>query len=149
MSDPAAPPEPTPELGQALFAPYSVSSHPVPEYVEAFLNHILGEFDRIYWNTFQTESPLSTGSTYRPDQGHLDYPVLPLPAGTHIRSFWWGNEDDPAAELPNFEHNGVTIHWYKHPGRSLTTNTVQDPDAWVTWFTDALTTLRAAEPRHY
>jgi hypothetical protein len=132
-----------PELGQILFAPHSISDHPVPEYVAALLDYILSEFDRIYWNRFQTSSPLRY--TYRPDQADPDYSIFPLPDGTQIRSFWWGDENDPAATLPNFEHAGVTIHWYKHPGRSMTTNTAQDAQAWTVWFNSALTAIRATE----
>ena len=39
-----------------------------------------------------------------------------------MRAYYWGDEDDPRGELPNFEYGDISIHWYKCSARDCTTN---------------------------
>lgn len=41
-----------------------------------------------------------------------------------VRPYWWGDDDSPEAELPNFEYYPMhfKLHWYKYPLRDSYSN---------------------------
>lgn len=121
-----------PELGQFIFgsgaAPYAV-----PDYVRALLEHILSQFERVYWNVHQEPFDIHSGETTF--------------AGITWRPYYWG-DDETIAALPNFAFEGVEIHWYKHLGRSMSTNCDRETsDWWVAWFNRCIASIEAADRR--
>ena len=76
--------------------------------LEATLNIIRKELDRLHWNKFQhpMKSPFdNTGEIYSNDT-------------FTVRAYYWG-DDDSLIPLPNFEYDGIKCYWYKHSGRGL------------------------------
>jgi len=114
-----------------------------PEYVAALLGHLLDEYARVYWNVFQEECPLTSGGSYGVERS-TDETVLTVP-GLFARSYWWGDDADPRAEDANWEFDGVAFTWYKHPLRSLETNTQQSPTEWAAWFDRCAAAIRTAD----
>lgn len=123
-----------PELGQMLFG-NPTSEYEVPDYVEAFLAHVLREIDRVYWNTHQG----------RWDEGgeFTEWPFL------QYRPYWWGDCDceeghppDCPSVLPNLAFGGVEVRWYKHFGRGMSTNTRQSEVEWRKWLDRCLEAIR-------
>lgn len=76
--------------------------HPL---IEAILDKIEHEMERLYWNANQTEMPSSpfqnTGGIYENDT-------------FTVRAYDWNGNYEP-----NFEYNGLRIWWYKHSHRGL------------------------------
>ena len=52
-----------------------------------------------------------------------------------MHPYWWGDEDDPRANRPNFKCGDVEVSWYKHIGRSMSTNTKMPDNEWHKIFT--------------
>ena len=74
--------------------------------VQAVLNRIRNEMDRLYWNKNQREmnSPFdNTGASY-------ENPVF------SVRAFSW-SDDEEESRKPNFQYGDFTVNWYKHVGR--------------------------------
>lgn len=74
--------------------------------VEAVLDAIRKEMDRLYYNKYQKEmnSPFdNTGETYKNST-------------FTVRAYYWGDDDD-LTMLPNFEYKGLRVYWYKYSGR--------------------------------
>lgn len=123
----------TPELGQAFFG-CSWDENAVPEYAEALFFGVWKEIARVFWNVNQREF----------DSRGVDDPKI---EGFDVRPYWWGDEDAPEADLPNFAFGEVKIRWYKYPGRGMSTNVDWDPARWVAWFDSALVAVRAHEEK--
>lgn len=117
--------------------------HPAPEYVSAFLAALLDDYSRVYWNVYQQECPLTGGPGIYGHNRH-DGDVLNVP-GLVVRSYWWGNDDDPRAQEANWEFDGVAFTWYKHPIRGLEANVQWEPHQWVEWFDKCLAAIRTAD----
>lgn len=117
----------TPEVGQFAFGTQAWQSYEMPEYAEALLNYIFEEIERVYWNINQKQWE------------RYEDPKL---KGIKVRPYWWGKETAKAATLPNFEYNGVSISWYKNPGRGMSTDVKWKEREWIWWFDDCMTHLR-------
>ena len=118
-----------PEIGQALFG-NPTEKYALPDYAEALLMALLDEIGRVYSNVYQvswdqTEEPNIPGITFHP--------------------YWWGEDDDPGALLPNFAFDGVEIRWYKYPGRGMSCNRNMISIEWTKWFSKCLAVIRAAD----
>jgi hypothetical protein len=77
--------------------------------IQAVLNRIEQEMDRLYYNANQKElvSPFqNTGAEYSNDT-------------FTVRAYYWG-EDDDLIKLPNFKYKDFECSWYKHSMRGLT-----------------------------
>lgn len=121
------------------------TEYDAPEYVVALLMAILHEYRRVYWNVHQQDCEIFGGSfTSDDDLGQ----ALGID-GLDVRSYWWGDENDPRADLPNFAYGDVAITWYKHAGRGTTVNVQWEPAAWVAWFDSVVSAIRAADTRDY
>jgi hypothetical protein len=46
------------------------------------------------------------------------------------------------SDAPNFVFGGVSLWWYKRPGRSMETSVNWTPEQWVTWFDACMMTVR-------
>jgi hypothetical protein len=103
------------------------------EWQQALLDYVWAEVERVYWNNTQTHFDAKYGE---PDHGI---------AGLVIRRYWWGDEDEPAAELPHIELCGLQFRWYKYYGRSMTVSREMSFDEWLDWFDAALGTVRASD----
>lgn len=122
------------ELGQIAFAK-NTKAYEMPEYATALTLSLLEEIERVYWNKEQDfwdkhEDPDIKGVTFRP--------------------YWWGNEDEPGALLPNFVVNvkqapDQEISWYKHPGRGMTCSQQWSATKWCEWYMYALQIIREAD----
>lgn len=96
-----------PELGQAIFG------QPHKEYrcsniVDAALNHISYELDRVMSNVTQKEyaSPFgNTGNEFKCDE-------------FEVIAYSWGDDEQPY----NFKWRHITISWYKWMGRGMSAN---------------------------
>jgi hypothetical protein len=130
----------TPEPGQILYG-YGMSEFECPTYVDAFIQYLLSDYARIYWNHFQESFELDG---YRPE--NPDSTILAVDDLT-VRGYWWGDESAPEATLPNLSFKGVDIYWYKHPGRGQSTNIEKTPQQWVAWFEQALAAIQRADSR--
>ena len=76
--------------------------------VQAILDKIRSEMDRLYWNKYQAEmnSPFdNTGEYYQNDT-------------FTVRPYYWGDDKD-LMNLPNFEYPGIEVWWYKHSNRGV------------------------------
>lgn len=76
--------------------------------IEATLEKIEFEMQRLYWNRNQThmESPFrNTGQQYINDT-------------FEVRAYYWG-DDEEKLELPNFVYKDLSVWWYKHCGRGV------------------------------
>lgn len=74
--------------------------------VQAVLNRIRNEMDRLYWNKYQREmnSPFdNTGMSYE------------TPTFT-VRAYSW-SDDEEEQRKPNFQYKDFAVSWYKHSGR--------------------------------
>lgn len=72
--------------------------------MEAIMDKIENEMDRLYWNKYQKdmESPFqNTGAEYSNET-------------FTVRAYNWNGND-----LPNFEYKDLKIWWYKHSHRGL------------------------------
>lgn len=122
-----------PELGQAVFgAPWQAVA--MPEYIEAMLNMISAEMERVEWNrTQQTfDSPMSnSGSQYET-------------AVFKARAYYWG-EDESLAALPNFEWRDVKISWYKYCGRGSSMSREVPPAEAAQMLDECLASIRARD----
>lgn len=77
--------------------------------IQAILNRIEQEMDRLYFNTNQKKlvSPFQdTGAEYSNDI-------------FTVRAYYWGDDDD-VINLPNFQYKDFECYWYKHNMRGLT-----------------------------
>lgn len=117
-----------PELGQAFFGnPWG--EYETPEYVDALLDTLVAEMERVHWNTKQQK---------------LNEYVTHWFGRAEMRSYFWG-EDAEQAALPNFAFDGVEIRWYKYRGRGQTSNVEMDPAGWVDWFNRCLAEIRSID----
>lgn len=76
--------------------------------VQAVLNRIRNEMDRLYYNKYHRDmsSPFdNTGTSY-------ENPVFT------VRSYSWA-DDDEATRKPNFQYKDFCVKWYKHSGRGV------------------------------
>jgi hypothetical protein len=96
-----------PELGQALFGcPTSEFAAP-DEWAD--LLYSLGELVE------------ASGADYNPAANTGEV----FENGTFkMRAYWWGDENAPESEEPNFLHkpSGLEVRWYKWAGRGTSTN---------------------------
>lgn len=74
--------------------------------VQAVLNRIRNEMDRLYFNKYQKEmnSPFdNTGESYETSV-------------FSVRAYSW-SDDEEEQRKPNFQYGDFTAEWYKHSGR--------------------------------
>lgn len=118
-----------PEIGQAFFG-NKWNEYTCPEYVEALIDYLLREIDRVYHNGHQK---------WREDSpGELKWGKL------ETKSYYWG-EDENESNKPNFKHGETEIRWYKHPGRGMSVNVDWKPTQWVNWFNKVMLTISERE----
>jgi len=115
----------SPELGQAVFG-NKFQQFEVPEYAIALFFYIKDEIKRIYWNINQEE---------------WDEASSPGFAEIEWRPYWWGDEDEKEASLPNFKYGNLEIHWYKHPGRGMSCNQDLKEMGWIVFFNEIMKEL--------
>ena len=97
-----------PELGQACFG-REWHNHEPPYLVENWLLII--------------KAMLETDGWYDEDNGVFS-----------MHPYWWGEEDDPEADRPNFKCGDVEVNFYKHIGRGMSTNTQMSDMDWHKMF---------------
>jgi hypothetical protein len=114
----------TPELGQAFYG-CPTEANAMPRYAGALFSEVWRVMGREFGNTNQR--------TFNP-RGEDD-PKIP---GFEVRPYWWGDDDAPQANMPNFVFGDVQIRWYKYPGRGMSTNVDWSPLQWVAWFDAAI-----------
>lgn len=119
-----------PELGQVIFGqPFKQFS--VPEYVDAMLEHIRKEVNRVEWNNRQKEfDPFgNTGQEYKNE-------------AFEVQAYSW----DESKEQPyNFKWKDFEVSWYKYLGRGMSMNRETTPDEMSQMLTDCLEATRALE----
>jgi len=127
----------SPELGQLCFG-NPTGSHGTDSMVDAIVDYILAEIERVYWNDRQKE------------WDRCDNPNIP---GVEYRSYYWG-DDEVEAGKPNlkFDFSPQEIRWYKHPGRGQSCTIKWTAQEWRDWCNKAIDLLRdydmkAREPR--
>ena len=111
-----------PEFGQMLYGNPS-GEFAMPDYAEALVIALLNDIGRVYSNVYQAS------------WNWIDEPNIP---GIEFHPYWWGDEEDPGALLPNFAFEGVEIRWYKYAGRGMSCNRELTPDKWASWFSRCL-----------
>ena len=120
----------TPELGQMCFGnpfgPYGTD-----DFVDALVDYILAEIDRVYWNNNQKE------------WNKYDDPKIP---GLEYRPYYWG-DDEIESEKPNlkFAHSFQEIRWYKHPGRGQSCKLNWEANLWREWVNKSIQVIRDSE----
>ena len=122
-----------PELGQLCWGnPWG--GFDVGNLGRACVEAVIGEVERVFWNVHQLRCAAMGTVTI---------------GGVTLRPYWWGDEDDPHAAMPNLElHHyepAVEIRWYKHPGRGTTVNREMSPADWAKWLDACITALAAAD----
>jgi hypothetical protein len=98
------------------------------EWVDALIDYIVEEIDRVYWNLNQEE------------WNRQDDPKL---KGLKYNPYYWG-EDRRAKEKSNlkFKHSPQEIRWYKHIGVGQTSSIKMSNEEWIDWFNGALKIIR-------
>jgi hypothetical protein len=141
-----------PELGQfAHGCPYNEFA--APEFIEAGLNHLATEIERVEWNVRQEEyrAPVAnTGDEYEtPD--------------FKLRAYYWGDctcgaedseiEKPHAAEcgvsLPNFKCGDFEVRWYKWLGRGMSMIRQIDANEFFQLIDKCVESVRRKENEHY
>lgn len=117
-----------PELGQAAFGqPFHEIA--AGAYIEAALNAIRHDLDRVMWNREQKEydSPFgNTGNSFSNDT-------------FEAIAYSWSDDEQPY----NFAWRDVRISWYKYLGRGMSMNRAVTPDEAAGMLDDCLASLRA------
>lgn len=117
-----------PELGQLCFG-NPTGEYGTEEWHDALVDYLLEEITRVYWNINQKE-------------WEMDFD--PELEGVKFRHYWWGDEDDLKASLPNLKFKGMkqAIYWYKYPGRGQSCRVQYTPEEWIEWFNKSLKIIR-------
>lgn len=121
-----------PELGQMAFG-HPFQEHAVPEIMDAVLNAIREEYDRVYWNANQKECPSPFGNSG--PAGNLKTEVF------EVCAYDWGDEPQPF----NFAWRDLRISWYKYCGRGASANMEISPELAAQCLIECLASLRALE----
>lgn len=63
-----------------------------------------------------------------------------------MHPYWWGDEDAPEAERPNFRHkaSGLEISWYKYIGRGM--SGPERPSNWPQIVADCISSVTGSRP---
>ena len=117
------------ELGQMCFG-NPTGKYDCPEYVQAFVAHLLTEVDRVWWNLHQQE---------RDEYAALSWP------GLDYRPYYWDDDEDDEAAKPNLACCGAAVRWYKHVGRGMTVDVDWDEKRWRRWLDESLAVVRAMD----
>ena len=115
---------------QALLKPDATHQYETSDFVEALIIALKRELDLVYWNWNQESL-----------DDRKDWQFTDLPGGFEYRRYYWDDEEE-FCELPNMKFAGVSINWYKHIGRGMSTNVDFSNDQWVQWFGEALNAIR-------
>lgn len=124
---------PKPKPLNCTFEPIRVFE--LPRYVEALLESLEIELDRIMWNITQEEydSPFrNTGNTFE------DIDTF------QVRAYYWG-DDERQIDLPNFKCGDIEISWYKHLGRGATINKPITPEKAIKMYNECMGALQNYE----
>jgi len=118
-----------PELGQLLIG-NSSGNYNCKDYVQALINYILEELERVYFNRNQKWGEEFGVNSFK--LGKVRY----FP-------YYWGNRKK-LKERPNFWLEGakVKIYWYKHSERGLSSNVNYTPERWISWFNKCVKEVR-------
>ena len=119
-----------PELGQMAFG-NPTGSHGTDDFIDALVDHLLAEIDRVYWNVYQREWDRSDDPKF---------------SGVEFRPYYWG-DDETEAEKPNlkFDFSPQEIRWYKHPGRGQSCSILWDAKQWREWVNMAVEVIRKSD----
>lgn len=111
------------ELGQIAFG-NPTGDYGTPEFVDALIDYLLNEIERVYWNKYQQE------------WNREDDPML---KGVIFNSYYWG-DDEKEANKPNLAFKGLKqeIRCYKHFGRGQLSSLEYTEKEWRVWFDEAL-----------
>ena len=150
------------EAGQILFAPESMGYVDCPAYVEALLQAIIKQIERVYWNINQRGWSAHGGKSWACWAMGCDwawqqaYPemqwnncAIDLAFGAiefHAFRYYEGppSATDPQwfKDRPNFSYKGVAFRWYKRIGRGMNVSHQWSPAEWVVWFDNCLAHVR-------
>ena len=122
-----------PELGQAIFG-CPTSQYQCPEFIEAGLNYLAEEIERVEWNNTQKEYEAPTannGEEYKTDVFEM-------------RAYEWG-EDETQQQLPNFKCGNFEVRWYKYCGRGMSMNRKIDANKFFKLVDKCLKSVRKKE----
>ena len=122
-----------PEMGQALFG-QPRQEFEVPEIMDAALQYIRYELERVRWNIRQQDSvdPFGNGGP----SGDYESDVM------SVCAYSW----DEAYDQPwNFKCGDVRISWYKYMGRGMSANVKITPDLASDILLKCLSHLREVE----
>jgi len=124
-----------PELGQMCFGqPWK--EYGCPEWIEAFLNMIRAELDRVMWNIDQKryDSPFgNTGNRFKNDV-------------FEVEAYSWNDEVNQAY---NFKWKDVEISWYKYLGRGMSINQELTHEKAVQMLDECLKSLREMDEDNF
>ena len=111
------------ELGQMAFG-NPTGDYGTPEFVDALVDYLLNEIERVYWNKYQQE------------WNREDDPML---KGVIYNSYYWG-DDEKEANKPNLAFQGLKqeIRCYKHFGRGQSSSLKYTEKSWRGWFDKAV-----------
>lgn len=122
----------TPDIGQMCWGqPWQ--EHAVPDILDAALEAIRAELQRVLWNLRHTSSdPFGNSS------GSFRCPTFTVCA------YSW---NDDLGQPYNFKHpqSGLLVSWYKYMGRGMSANMAVTPDMAARILTHCLAGLRAVE----
>ena len=119
-----------PELGQIVFG-NPTGEYGTDDYVDALIDALLNEIERVYWNENQEE------------WNRADDPKM---KGVDFRPYCW-NEESEEAEKPNlkFDFSPQEIRWYKYPRRGQNCTIEWDEKEWREWFDEGMKVIRKNE----
>lgn len=107
-------------------------NYDVPNYIEAALNQIDTELNRVMWNIHQQEydSPFSnSGEEYKDDI-------------FEVEAYDW---DDESEQEYNFKWKDYKIRWYKYCGRSMEANRYMSPQECAEMLDECLADIRSLD----
>jgi hypothetical protein len=141
-----------PEIGQILGFAAGTGNYGTSGQVDALILDLIHEIERVFanvnqreWNySWSGEDPRIPGIVFR----GFRYPKYDFQDEIPEDEKEEAERDRIEAALPCFEYGGVAIWWYKHPGRSMSSNCRMSAQEWFDWHESAIKCIRAADVRH-
>lgn len=120
-----------PEIVPGLLKGDVFGEYAAPVFVEAILDNLHLEIERVFWNREQREWDRS------------EDPRIP---DLEFRPYYLGEEPEEQAK-PNLSVGPVELRWYKHYKRGLSVNVDWDANRWSEWHMQARRSLSAEDAR--
>lgn len=133
----------SPELGQLAFSNGAIYPHEVSDLGIAALSYLSAEIERVMWNRTQSEYDAPSRA-----YGEQEFDC---PAFVMRRYCFCDGDTHPNGCPPNLEwkSRGVSITWYKHAQRGVSSSITLSPDDINEFLEEALAAVREMDAALY